>query len=513
LATFRDILDKEDREYLMPAKLSSRNDLAFSVTVLRWLKGWEQEELAAAAGVSFSAVQAIEQGRRKQPSLRTLGPLAAALGVDLSTLAEVVSLIRRVGDRMKDPGAAQTSLPVGPAASGSVAAPALRREVMSLLLARLERGAGRAVADCETARRRAAALWELLEGCSEAGRWALIRELGDFHTAEFCELLCDQSLDAAGDSAERALRLAELAVEVAAKVAGPEGLRSRLLGYCGVHLASSLRVRGDDLPAAERASGQALRLWEAGAADDPGLFNAARMLHLQASLYRALRRLPEALALLDEALTIDRWGETPALLLGKARALAELGELEASIDLLRQAASLIDGERQPRQRFIAVAQLVWNLCHLGRHGDAELLLPGLEALAAKLGNRLDRLRADWLRGITAAGLGRTGEAISTLERVRAEFLVLENSYDAALVTLELAEVHAALGQTAEVKALARESAPVFADQGVHREAQRALELFRRAAEEERASPELVRPIVAYLYRARHDPRLRFEEAA
>jgi hypothetical protein len=50
-------------------------------------------------------------------------------------------------------------------------------------------------------------------------------------------------------------------------------------------------------------------------------------------------------------------------------------------------------------------------------------------------------------------------------------------------------------------------------QGVHPEARRALELFRRAAEEERASAELVRGVVTYLYRSRHDARLCFEAAA
>jgi hypothetical protein len=92
-------------------------------------------------------------------------------------------------------------------------------------------------------------------------------------------------------------------------------------------------------------------------------------------------------------------------------------------------------------------------------------------------------------------------------------MTLGNAYDAALATLELAEVHAGLGHTAEVKALARESAPIFEDQQVHREAQRALALFRQAAEEERVSGELLRSLIVYLYRARHDPQLRFAAAA
>jgi hypothetical protein len=75
----------------------------------------------------------------------------------------------------------------------------------------------------------------------------------------------------------------------------------------------------------------------------------------------------------------------------------------------------------------------------------------------------------------------------------------------------LAEVHAVLGRSAQVKALALASAPIFREQEVHREARRALEVFRRAADEERATAELVRRVIVYLYRARNDPRLRFTE--
>jgi len=299
-------------------------------------------------------------------------------------------------------------------------------------------------------------------------------------------------------------------VEVARQVPGPDDLRSRLAGYAGVHLANGRRVAGEDLPAADEELERSLALWRTGAAEDPGLLNAARVLGLEASLRRAQRRLPEALALIDQALAIDSWGETPALLLAKARALVELGEFEASIALL-QAVHQMNADREPRKRYVVCNLLVLNLCHAGRYAAAELLLPELGALALRLGNRLDLLRADWLAGKVAAGQGRADEAVAILGRVRDQFLALHNAYVFALATLELAEVHAALGHTAEVKALARESAPVFADQEIHREAQRALELFCCAVEEERLTAELLRSLIAYLCRARYDPQLRFEQ--
>jgi transcriptional regulator with XRE-family HTH domain len=499
----------------MPAKLGSPDDLGLALTTVRWLRGWEQEQLVAASGVTLSSIQALEQGRRKQPRLQTLIPVAAALGVDLATLGEMVALIRRIRDGVTSSTASPEQGAGAVAAESASTSPAsFRREVTSLILSQLgRRDPHEAEADSGQADRQAPALWELLRGCSQAGRQALVRSLAEFHTAEFCVLLCDESVKAAGDSAEQALLIAELAVEVAEMAPGSTASQSRLQGYARAHIASALRVSGRDLPAAERAMNGALKLWEAGAAEDPGLLNEARVLQLEASLCRDLRRLPEALALLDEALALDRWGETPSLVLGKALALVELGEFEESIGLLRRATSDAEGQREPRQRFILFALLVLNLCHLARFAEAELLLPELRTLAAGLRNRLDQLRTDWLEAKVAAGLGRSEEAIAILDRVRGEFIDSDNSYDAALATLELAEIHAALGRTTEVQVLARESAPIFRAQGVHREAQRALDLFREAAEEDRAGAELVRSVVAYLYRARHDPHLRFDAAA
>ena len=496
----------------MPAKLGNPDDLGLALTTVRWLRGWEQEQLVAASGVTLSSIQALEQGRRKQPRLQTLIPVAAALGVDLATLGEMVALIRRVRDGVTS-SAASAEQGAGGALDSAPTSPAsFRREVTSLVVAQLAgEGSHEARADRGKAVRQASALWEILGGCSQASRRALVRALADFHTSDFCELLCEQSVKAAGDSAEHAVQIAGLAAEVAQLVAGSTASRSRLQGYAGAHLANALRVSGRDLPAAVRAMERARQLWDAGAPDDPGL-NEARVLQLEASLCRCLRRLPEALALIDRALTLDGWGETPSLLLAKARTLIELGDFDESIRFLRQAAAQLDGEREPRLRFIVVALLVLNLCHLARYAEAERLLPDLRTLADGLRNRLDLLRADWLEAKVAAGLGRSEEAIAILDRVRGEFIASDNSYDAALATLELAEIHAALGRTTEVQVLARESAPIFRAQGVHREAQRALDLFREAAEEERASAELVRSVVAYLYRARHDPHLRFDAA-
>jgi hypothetical protein len=76
--------------------------------------------------------------------------------------------------------------------------------------------------------------------------------------------------------------------------------------------------------------------------------------------------------------------------------------------------------------------------------------------------------------------------------------------------MELAGLYLQQGRTAEAKQLVGEMELVFRDQQVHEEARKALMLFRQAGELEALSAEFVRRFVAFLYRAQHDPELRFE---
>lgn len=177
---------------------------------------------------------------------------------------------------------------------------------------------------------------------------------------------------------------------------------------------------------------------------------------------------------------------------------------------LRQASPLATAEDDLRLHWMLQLNSALNLCHLGRYAEAEVMLPRIQALTMQLENELDALRLLWLEGRISAGLGRSEHSLIALSRLRAEFAARGITYDAALATLELAMPYLERGRTREVKKLAREMAPIFRAQGVHREALAALKLFCEAAEKELATVELVQSVVRYLYRARHNPALRFE---
>jgi hypothetical protein len=214
---------------------------------------------------------------------------------------------------------------------------------------------------------------------------------------------------------------------------------------------------------------------------------------------------------LDQALEVG--GAPPRLLLKRAKALFDLAEYSRAIEALTHAAPMIDAAREPRLFYVQRQLLAHALCYSGHHVEAQALIGQVRALAERLGNELDLVRVRWLEGKLAAGFGRADEAKLAFSQVRADCIAHDHAYDTALVSLDLAAVLASENRSAEVKALARQSAAIFRAQQIHREARAALELFRQAAEQETASAELCRQLVRYLHSAHHDPALTFKGAA
>jgi tetratricopeptide (TPR) repeat protein len=322
------------------------------------------------------------------------------------------------------------------------------------------------------------------------------------------DALCLASTDAAADRAGEALRLARLAVRIAEAAPGPESWRLRLRGWCELFLANVTRVGGDLTPS-EEAFARADALWERGAAGDPaGLLDRARRLDLKASLLKEQGKFSEALDLLDQALAANSPREAARLLLMKASTLARAGDYERSLEVLRQAEPRLDARREPRQPFLHKFLLALNLLHLDLYPEAERLLPQVEALTDPH-NQLDSIRLRWLQGRTWAGLGRRAEAFAALSEVRRYFQAEKIPYDFALVSLELAVLHLELGEARRVQELAGEMLWIFESQKVHQEALAALGLFCHAARAGEIQAEGTRRLVKFLYRAQHNPKLRF----
>jgi transcriptional regulator with XRE-family HTH domain len=475
-----------------------------ALTLLRSALGWDQKELAAAAGVAPSVISDLEHGRRPLPRER-LDELAGLMGLPPEAVDRALAFAEWTREAGRGPG---------PDRSGE--ADRRRIEEIAAKTGRLWEDFTRAAltrltleSSALATRQQAPALWASLKRHKPAERKALVKKRRELRSWGLSELLCAESIKAAADSADRAVELAELALQIANLVPGEASWRSRVRGYAWSHVGNARRVRGG-LPGADEAFAQAKKLWEVGAPGDPGLLDEALVLGLEASLRIEQHRAQEASTLLDRALAVDQGALRKHLLLSRARLLEWTGDYEGAIWILREILPLLSGEKEPRLLIGLRFNLATNLCHLRQYEEAEALLPEVRVLTVRLQHGLDSLRLRWLEGRTAAGLGRAGEAVEALSHVRAEFADLGIAYDAALATLELAVVHLEQGRAREVKVLARQMAPIFKAQGVHRGALAALRLFCEAAEKEAATVELARRVVDYLYRARHNPGLRFE---
>jgi tetratricopeptide (TPR) repeat protein len=354
-------------------------------------------------------------------------------------------------------------------------------------------------------RQRAAELFRRLEGLPPAARLAAVEVSEEHWSWALCERVCEASVREASRDVERAAEWARLARRIAECVRGPEEWCDRLRGYTGAHVANVLRVSGD-LVSADLEMEAAKRSWRAGS-DPAGVLDQGRLPDLEASLRRAQRRFPEALALLDEAAIVGRAPERA--LLKKGYTFEVMGEYERAVETLLRAAPLILQKGDLRLESILSGNLALNYCHLGRFEEAALLASRVRVAALETGDEIEALRMTWVQGRIAAGLGRIKEARRLLAQARREFAARGMEYDVALALLEESVLLLGNGRAAEVRLLTRDLAALFDSKGVHREAVAALRLFQEAADREQATADLARRVLRYLFRARYDPGLRF----
>ena len=500
-------------------------DFGLSLSLLRVGRGWSQADLARASGLPPSSISQYEGGK-KLPELASLMRMLSAMDYGFSDLDRArmflfENRLRQDSAEARptaDAGLCGASDPLAQriASLTAEAGAAVSRlmEAIALLVRQYpsacDRGSVGVVPPSPEDRTPATDLWRRLQRYPFPLQEALVREAQEFQSWALCELLCLESEKRASSNAALALQLARLAVQIAELIPGEERWRSRLRGYALAFLANALRVQGD-LRGAEETFDRSDELWQAGEGCQVQLLEETRHLDLKASLRRDQRRLPEALKLLDRALATDeRKAYTGHLLIKRAKTLEEMGELETAIAVLQEAEPFTKSEKDPRLFLCLKHNLADYLSKVRRYAEAESLLPEVNAICARLGNELDRIRLRWVEGRIADGLGRTEQAIEILTQVRGDFAARGIHYDTALVSLELATIFARDGRADSVKALARHMAPIFQAQGVHREALAALALFRQAAESEEVTADLARRLLEYLHCARQDPKLRFE---
>lgn len=316
--------------------------------------------------------------------------------------------------------------------------------------------------------------------------------------------------------AGRAVEVAELAVEA-----------SRLLDhdYYGSSRVRDLQARAhcalgnaqrilSNLREAERSFRTAKELLEEGSGDN---LQRAHILLQEASVYGEQGRFDRAFGLLDQVTRIARRFEDGHLqgkaLINKALFLSCAEQAEEALALFHAAIELIDPSIEPRPLLVAWHNIFFSLSYLGRNDEALEKLPYIRSLHEKFGTQLDRLRLHWAEGRIASDLGEIERAERYLRTVRDEFIKAGIGYDAALVSLDLADLYLRQGRSGRVAKVAHEILPIFKSRDVHREAIAALIVFQKAVERDTVSVQLVSELEKYLRQARNNPSLRFEPSS
>lgn len=343
---------------------------------------------------------------------------------------------------------------------------------------------------------------ELLSLPPEERPRRLARARSRFRSAALVRLLLDESWSHIPRSPAEAFQYAELAQSVADR-------NPRMADYFALHvlatvaMANACRILGDSRRADELFLRARQIILEHGVTD---LSVIARVDDLVGSLRRDQRRLPEAAKLQRRAATLfslrKQWNDA-------ARALINLGAVchhqdqgDQAIEATRTALGLLSPDAEPRLHLCAHHNLAFYLTEAGRYDEAEDLLEAGAPLYRKFAEPWTDLRVLWLRGDIAAGRGDTASAEEAYRQTRDGFVAQQQSYDAALVSLDLAALYLQEGRTADVRRLAEEMLSIFQSEAIHREALAALQLFQEAARRDELTVEKARKVAAYLREAR-----------
>jgi tetratricopeptide (TPR) repeat protein len=470
--------------------------------ILRLIKNKLQKEVARASGFSVKQLGALERGENKRPiSSPELARILTAMGCSRAEVVLTTSFLE--GLAALDPYADEEQAATIEETVASMARRLRRRLRMPGTVDTSEYPAPYEVALDRAEARKS---WERLRPLETLAEMSLVTRVArEFQGWAMVELLCDESERAASKCVERARILAQVAVEIAQNLRVPEGWQRRLLGYAMAHLANTRRVAGD-FDVADVTLTEAKRLWETGS-DPDQLLDPGRLLDLEASLRRGQRQFDQCLYLLEQAAAVTRRPEHVAL--KRAFTLEVMGDYGQAIEILVELAPRVENHPEPRLKTIQRFNLCVNLTHVQRYREAALLFPSVRRLAEELQDELDCIRARWLEGRVAAGLGHPEAALRALEEARRAFAKRSMHYDVMLSLLETAALLLKHGELAEVQRLAGELAPLFESKGIHQKALAALRLFEEAVTRQAATAFFARRLLAYFFRARHDKELQF----
>ena len=336
----------------------------------------------------------------------------------------------------------------------------------------------------------------------------LVQNSASYVSWGVCERLLGLAWEVRFDDPGRVRDLARVGILVASRLAAErygEAAVEDLRGRAWTMLANALVILAD-FGSAEEALGEAATHLAAGSGS---LVERGWLSSVEADLRTSQGRYEEAERLLNRAIAhYRRAGDLHAVgraLIDKGLVRSSLGDPEGEIVLIREGLELVDAAAEPKIMMVAWHNLIHALHELGRDREAVALLGRARPLYVRSGDRAIFIHFQWLEGNIAAALGRLEQAEGCLREVRRAWAELEMAQDAALASLDLANVLAQQGRHAEVRALAAEMIAIFRSRQIATETLAAMVLFERAAESEQVTAALLKQVADAISQERTHP--------
>jgi tetratricopeptide (TPR) repeat protein len=324
---------------------------------------------------------------------------------------------------------------------------------------------------------------ELLEQSAPERRRRITSE-ERFQTIRLSQLLRSRSRETWTVDPSAALELADLSVEVA------RHLDSGRYGTCLVedsraaawaYLGNTFRINSD-LWRAEQALRQAW-LHHLSAGEDA--YTEAELLSFTSSLRNTQGLCEEAIKLADRAIAIYREGQDHSLegiaLIQKGAALGGLGCNQEAISVIRAGLDKVDPIESPRVALAGKHNLIWSLCNGGSPAEAWKALERSRPFYLDLGHQMDLARLRWLEGQIAMDLRWLGKAESILYEVREVFVDCSCGVEVFLISVDLAQISALIGQHQKVKVVLGELIPLGEALGLSKAVFKARLLYEQAS--------------------------------
>lgn len=261
-----------------------------------------------------------------------------------------------------------------------------------------------------------------------------------------------------------------------------------LEGECWMYLANARRV-ASDIEGAEKALNTAWPLLQEGGGDHS---LKAQFCFFSAALRFRQGRVAEAQRLWDKEIKLRRIVRDGEAL---GTALVSRGVLAAWTDpdlgracaLFEEAQALTaDGDNL----LLILQALAERLARDGKGLKAWKAICNAETSAVLLRNRGHDLPIRWIKGLTYRALGELTEAEDELSRVWNEFACEERTFQAGVLSLDLASVLIGQGRPREAVQLAEHAYRAFTGDQLERRALAAVLVLRNALEAERVTEAL-----------------------